>query len=58
MFVDVAVGGASPCLSVYDLEYIVIRCIPITQPASDRMIASGGTHKGFLVEEDSNESGF
>jgi hypothetical protein len=35
-------------LSMYDLEYIVIRCISLTQPASDRMMAERGTNKGFL----------
>jgi hypothetical protein len=35
-------------LPVYDMEYIVIRCIPLTQPASDRMMAESGTNKGFL----------
>src|SRR4029077_12849317 len=39
-------------LSVYDLEYIVLRCISLTQPASDRMMALVGRTRDSYAEED------
>src|ERR1700722_10614099 len=45
-------------LPVYDMEYIVLRCISLTQPASDTMMALVGRTRDSYAEEDSNDSGF